>query len=444
MARVLMLAQDVVGAAMAGPAIRYWELSSVLSERHEVTLAMPNPPERHSDRFQQVQYGGRRTEELVESSDVVISQACTPSLARWIRRSESALILDAYDPLLIEALESHYSESLLAQEARNRLHLRKMVFGLLAADAVICASERQRDLWIGALMALGRVSPDRYLVDRDLRQFVSVIPFGVQPPPSSKLPMKNLRDRLGANDESLILLWGGGIWNWFDPTTVIKAVKKLRDGGLRVELVFMGLRHPNPMVREEVAADLAVRTAYAHDLVGAGVRFNFGWVPYEERAEYLLGSDIGVSAHFAHLEARYSFRTRLLDYFWAGLPTVTTEGDHLAEVIRDRRLGEVVPCEDVSGFAAAVASLAEPQRREQIKAALRPVADEYSWKTIGGKLADLVDAVAASELRSRPPSVLATADLLATGFIDVTRRYGVRRTIQRTRDEALAWMPRWH
>src|ERR1022692_1982065 len=36
---VLVQTEDVVGATMAGPGIRYWELSRRLAERHPVTLA---------------------------------------------------------------------------------------------------------------------------------------------------------------------------------------------------------------------------------------------------------------------------------------------------------------------------------------------------------------------------------------------------------------------
>ena len=54
------------------------------------------------------------------------------------------------------------------------------------------------------------------------------------------------------------------------------------------------------------------------------VFFNDGWVPYAERGAWLAEADIGVSAHFDDIETRFAFRTRLLDYLWAGLPIVTT------------------------------------------------------------------------------------------------------------------------
>ena len=40
-------------------------------------------------------------------------------------------------------------------------------------------------------------------------------------------------------------------------------------------------------------------------------------MPYDERADYLLDADVGVSTHFPHIETEFSFRTRILDYLWA-------------------------------------------------------------------------------------------------------------------------------
>ena len=38
---VLIVSHDVVGARMAGPGIRYWELGRVLAQHCRVTLAVP-------------------------------------------------------------------------------------------------------------------------------------------------------------------------------------------------------------------------------------------------------------------------------------------------------------------------------------------------------------------------------------------------------------------
>ncbi len=54
--------------------------------------------------------------------------------------------------------------------------------------------------------------------------------------------------------------------------------------------------------------------------LGTSVFFNPDWVAYEDRGDYLLEADAGVSTHFAHIETEFAFRTRILDYLWAGLP----------------------------------------------------------------------------------------------------------------------------
>jgi hypothetical protein len=57
-------------------------------------------------------------------------------------------------------------------------------------------------------------------------------------------------------------------------------------------------------------------------------------VDYAKRADYLLEADLGVSTHYDHVETAYSFRTRILDYLWAGLPILATEGDSLSRLVK--------------------------------------------------------------------------------------------------------------
>ena len=120
---------------------------------------------------------------------------------------------------------------------------------LQLGDAFICASDRQRDHWLGALAVLGRVSPELYARDPALRSLVAVVPFGLDPaPPSSEPAVKGVLPGIEPSDR--LLLWGGGIWNWFDPLTVIRAVGRLSESRSDVKLLFLGLKHPSSAVAE--------------------------------------------------------------------------------------------------------------------------------------------------------------------------------------------------
>lgn len=140
-----------------------------------------------------------------------------------------------------------------------------------------------------------------------------------------------------------MLLWGAGIYNWFDPLTLLRAVDRLRHRRPDVRLFFMGLKHPNPDIAEIRMAVAARELSDRLGLTGTDGFFNEGWVDYDDCQNYLLDADIGVSTHLDHIETAMSFRTRVLDYLWCSLPTVATRGDSLAEVIEAQDLGLTVP-----------------------------------------------------------------------------------------------------
>ena len=54
-----------------------------------------------------------------------------------------------------------------------------------AGDFFICASEAQRDFWIGTLHSRGRINPRTYADDPTLRRLIDVVPFGLPDEPSN-------------------------------------------------------------------------------------------------------------------------------------------------------------------------------------------------------------------------------------------------------------------
>ena len=199
-----------------------------------------------------------------------------------------------------------------------------------------------------------------------------------------------------------MLLWPGGIWNWFDPLTVIDAVADLARRRDDVRLFFLGQRHPNPHVPEMRMATLATARAEELGLRDRVVFFHEGWIPYEQRGAYLLEADVGVSAHFDDLESRFAFRTRLLDCFWAGLPVVTTTGDVLGDLVERRGLGRAVQPRDISAWVHALETLLDDEAaREEARHALADVREEFFWPRVVEPLRRLVQQPGAPIPRRR-------------------------------------------
>ena len=116
---------------------------------------------------------------------------------------------------------------------------------LQAADFLICASERQRDFWLGALSVANRINPYTSEADPSLRSLIDVVPFGLpaEPPRPSRSGIKGLVPGIAETD--IVVLWWGGIWNWFDPVTAIEAMASLGSDVPGLKLYFTGVDHPN-------------------------------------------------------------------------------------------------------------------------------------------------------------------------------------------------------
>ncbi len=75
-----------------------------------------------------------------------------------------------------------------------------------------------------------------------------------------------------------------------------------------------------------------------------------------------------------------SFRTRILDYLWAGLPIVATDGDGFASLIQEHDLGEIVAAEDVDGLVAALERRLFASDDEKVRAKVRAIGQRYQWQ----------------------------------------------------------------
>lgn len=387
---------------MAGPAIRALELARALTTVADVTIAAPAgsaPVEGvHLEIIEPTEH--RRALALARAHDVVVVQHAPPQLLLALAREDVRVVCDLYTPILLEALEAGRERGPRARRMIQRLATRQTVAALAVADLVLCASDRQRDLWLGAMAGRELLDLRDYDADPSLRGLVAVVPFGMAPEPPAPAPapvMKGVIPGIGPDDR--ILLWGGGIWDWLDALTPIRAVERLRETRDDIHLVILGGKRP--AVRDEermVAHDEAVAFAAERGLLRRCVHVHDGWVPYDERGGWLLEADVGVTAHRDHAETRFAFRTRVLDYLWAGLPVVGTAGDTLIDLAGEGG----VPVGDDAAFAEAVTRVVDPgPQRDEALARAAELQAEMTWERCAAPLLAFAADASARPARHR-------------------------------------------
>src|SRR5690606_4320414 len=118
------------------------------------------------------------------------------------------------------------------------------------SDFLLCASDKKCDFWLDEPVAVGRTKPSNYNAYPSLSCLLRLVAYGVSddPPRHERNAIKGVVPGIGPDDD--VILWGGGIYTWFDPLTLIRAVDKLRARRPKVRLFFLGVQHPNPNVPE--------------------------------------------------------------------------------------------------------------------------------------------------------------------------------------------------
>ena len=413
MTRVLINCLDEVNESMAGPAIRSWEFANILSRKYKVVLLTPNDSKLKSKNFDIVSLSKKTIKDEIIKADYLISQTIRPKIAKIAKKHNTKIIIDSYDPITIEGLEVEKEKSYSYRVSTNKMLLLEQNLSYIYASHVICASEKQRDYWLGVLSAMNRLTPSHYDSDNSLRRLIDVVPFGLSNNPPKKDNSTSLRSKFGLNKSDFVLLWGGGIWNWFDPLTLIKAVSEVSKE-IPVKLVFMGTDHPNNKIERMEMVTKAMDLSNSLGLTNKLVFFNEGWVPYKERQQFLLDADVGVSMHFDHLETRFSFRTRILDYIWASLPIIATQGDSFAELIEDKELGIVVNFQDASSITVAIKELYNNKSfYGAVQSNLKNIQEDFYWEKCVLPIEQMIEHDNGSQLFQSPAVALASASLVS-------------------------------
>ncbi len=379
-----MVTADVLGVKLAGPAIRAWQIAAALSQGHEVVLMSTAPPAlRRSADFEVADSQSSDVADLAAWCDVMVVQGFVLEFCPELRAHDGVMVVDYYDVLHFETLELVKGSPRLTQPKAVRAAVEVLGEQARRGDYFLCSTDRQRDLWLGHLAAHGRVNPLTYQEDPNLDRLLAIVPFGIpdDPPVQSQPPLRGAHPAI-PNDAEL-LLWAGGIYDWFDPLTLVRAVALLEPRRPKLRLYFLGARHPNPAAIEPPMVRATRELAEELGLLDRVVAFNDGWVDYDDRQNFLLEADIGVSTHRDHLETEFSFRTRVLDYLWAGLPVITTEGDEFARVVEESGCGRVVGPRDPEALAEAIdALLGDAPQREDCAARSLALAEKYRWSKV--------------------------------------------------------------
>ncbi len=434
--RVVFVAYETISRKMAGPAIRCIELAREVSKVADTVIASPERIDVDLGPVRHVEFSDENElRQIASDADVVVVFGYLLERYPCLRDMSGVLVADMYDPWSLEALEQladdpdvERSDQTIgdAISAQQRL--------LSRADIIMCASSRQESYWRGVHDSIG-FAPESSLGGEPSTDLNTItVPFGCpdQPPPA---PSFDARSSINCPDDAPLLLWTGGVWDWFDPILVIDAFESTLSKHSDARLHFLGLQLDHLDVPKMRAVDLLRQRI---DTLGLQSNVSLGdWVPYNDRVAFLEAADIGVMATLDLAEIRLAFRTRLLDHFWTGLPTVSTGGDSLTGLIDDHHAGIILEPGDVPGFADAIhRMIVDIDFRDACSEAASQLAESFRWSTVAKPLVSVIEAIdsdVTGHVPGRPHSD-ATRSLIAAQRDEIRRLRNESDSIQHKLD----------
>lgn len=437
MIRLLIISHDVVGQRMAGPGIRAWEMARALSSCAAITLIAPYPIDLTAPGIRTGRFTLGDASSLafyLNQADAILANGFLLEAHPELADASQRLILDLYDPTLFENIELFHYASPSEREARARRDVDLLNRQLASGDLFLCATERQRDLYLGALMAAGRITPERVDSDPLLHSLVAVVPFGLpaEPPVRTGPGIRGVIPGIGDNDP--VIFWNSGMWDWLDPLTLVRAMPQVIAHVPDARLVCMAGNHPGgaaparmPEATRRLAEDLGLWQRH--------IFFYETWVPYADRANLLLDATVAVSLHRRHLEMTYAaIRSRVLDYLWVGAPAVLSDGDPAAALAREHGFALVTPPEDAAAVAQALITLlTDKARHAELADRARALAPHYTWTKVVRPIARFLEAAPVR----KPRAVLRQRNIPAEPSPPTEERSDRRQLLQEQRNRAL-------
>jgi glycosyltransferase involved in cell wall biosynthesis len=218
---------------------------------------------------------------------------------------------------------------------------------------------------MGTLLAAGRLNVQTLGPEFNVDQFIHIVPFGIpdEPPNPGAPVIKGVIPGIAPQDK--VIYWGGGIWDWTDPLTLIEAVRIARGKRDDLRVLFGARTHFDQMVVPEMSVVARLMATLEREGWVDQVVFFLDWIPYDQRGAFLLEADIGVSLFKRALENRYAIRSRLYDFLWCQVPCIVSQGDPMSQFLEAAGLARLVEPGDVQAVAQAILDLSEnaPERR---------------------------------------------------------------------------------
>ncbi len=374
-----------------GGGLRAWGIAKgLLKNGIDVAIAIPEEynsgTDKSDDGIKVFKWNFSNLTELMKKHDAVYVLYSHPTLMEYVANNienEKQLIVDLYVPIYLESLardlKGTFEEFNSYQDT-----VRKWNLAFPRGDYFLAANNSQYHFYNGCLSVFGRNNSFTFN-----KNILEILPYGIHSQPI-KHTKKVCREKI-IHENDFMLLWFGGLYPWFDIKPLLLAMQNLSSQYKELKLIILGGK--NPFVTEPgfmKQYDFALDFAKKNGLFGKSIHF-VNWIPYEERNNWYLESDLVINLHHKSKESIYSWRTRIIDYIWGELPIISTGGDEATEYLAQKNCAVILEENSQVEIEKKITDLIQNRMKlEALRKNIRQIKPEFYWENLTKNLAEFI------------------------------------------------------
>lgn len=337
-----------------GGGLRAWGLAQgLIANGVDVTIAIPDnfelEQEFFSDNLRVCKWDFENLKFLFDLNDAVYVLYSRGDLMKYVASNldpKKQLIVDLYVPIYIESLARELKGT-LDEYQQYQYDLSHWNTAFSRGDYFLCANQSQYHFYNGVLSAMGRINPITFK-DR----LLEVVPYGIHN--SEIVHDKDVCRGVMIEKNDFMILWFGGLYPWFDIAPLLDAVKELSGRYSDIKLVVLGGKNPFSVDKQFTQQyDFAVSFAKENNLFEKNIFF-VDWIPYDERNNWYMESDVVINLHHKTKETIYSWRTRIVDFIWGEMPIISTGGDEATEYLAKNNASIILENNDAQEIKSVI------------------------------------------------------------------------------------------
>ncbi|MBT3408335.1 glycosyltransferase [archaeon] len=319
---------------LSGPGSRLWEIANALKKKgHIVTIAqLEHDKDYTKNGIDFISWDTKSLKNIETEFDVAFLPLSAYVNKYFGRIKKIPTVVDLSTPIAIEAMAHSIGikDDFFLNEGIIPTYL-----ALENGDYFICSNRAQKYFYLGMMSLMGINSFDDNIIE-----IAPLAPRIKKPVIRKKSIIKKI---VGKNKK--VILFMGGLYSWYDYKTPILAMKEVIKKQKDAVLVFVGALNPNiPELTKENYVN-AKKLADKENLLNKSIFF-MDWASSTDRWNIYEESEFAVVTSFETSESAMSYRMRIIDFLYGGLPVICTKNDELSEIIEKKNLGNVIGVND--------------------------------------------------------------------------------------------------